>query len=159
METVLSKEKIRRRVKGKIAEISGELDILSNLDISGYEIHMGVTKGNAHYLDKISEIEYSDSKDHKETFLDGSYSKNIYGSYIHGIFDGKNMALGFIKALATYKIKCGRMEDKDYKNFINNLNIIDDKAFKEEQYNILADNLRESLDMKKIYGILKDSVI
>ena len=159
VETVLSKEKIRRRVKGKIAEISGELDILSNLDISGYEIHMGITKGNVSFLDKISEIESSDSKDHKETFLDGSYSKNIYGSYIHGIFDEKNMALGFIKALAANKNKCGRLKDTEYKDFINNLNVIDDKAFKEEQYDALADTLRESLDMKKIYGILKDSVI
>ncbi len=159
VETVLSKEKIRRRVKGKIAEISGELDILSNIDVSGYEIHMGITKGNVPFLDKISEIESSDSKNHKETFLDGSYSKNIYGSYVHGIFDEKNMALGFIKALAANKNKCGRMEDTEYKNFINDLKVTNYKAFKEEQYDVLADTLRESLDMKKIYGILKDSVI
>ena len=160
VETVLSKEKIRRRVKGKISEITGLLSGLSDLPISGYEIHMGITKGNIKTLDIIERIEETENSDiDQNSILDGAYDKNTYGSYIHGIFDEKEVVTAFILAVASLKNKKGRLEEERFKAFVENLNVTDCHAFKEEQYDILANTLRESLDMKKIYGLLKDSVI
>ena len=121
---------------------------------------MGITKGNIKTLDIIERIEETENSDiDQNSILDGAYDKNTYGSYIHGIFDEKEVVTAFILAVASLKNKKGRLEEERFKAFVENLNVTDCHAFKEEQYDILANTLRESLDMKKIYGLLKDSVI
>ena len=73
---------------------------------------------------------------------------NVYGSYLHGIFDENGIAGEVIAALAERKgISCDTGEMMDY------------AAFKETQYNKLADTLREYLDMDHIYSILREARI
>lgn len=72
--------------------------------------------------------------------------KNVYGSYIHGLFDKGDIANTVIHILAEKKgiqIKEGVFEDYH--------------IFKEKQYDKLADTLRKYLDMDEIYRILGDS--
>ena len=71
---------------------------------------------------------------------------NVYGSYIHGLFDTGNIADRIVQALAEKKgvaIKEGMSEDYH--------------AFKERQYDQLADTLREYLNMEEIYGMLREA--
>ena len=67
------------------------------------------------------------------------------GTYVHGIFDKEEVAERIVEALAKNKgIAMEQIHGVDY------------QTFKETQYDILADALREHLDMKKIYQILEE---
>ena len=69
--------------------------------------------------------------------------KNLYGSYVHGVFDAPGICETIATALAARKgITLEMAGQMDY------------KAYKEEQYDKLAEILRESLDMEKIYEIM-----
>lgn len=132
--TVLKKEKTRTQEEVVLPEISGVLSVLSGKKARGYEIHMGDTKG---------------CWDVSEDKLPVALSQgNVYGSYLHGIFDENGIAGEVIAALAERKgISCDTGEMMDY------------AAFKETQYNKLADTLREYLDMDHIYSILREARI
>ncbi|MEG0662268.1 MAG: cobyric acid synthase CobQ, partial [Anaerovoracaceae bacterium] len=78
---------------------------------------------------------------------DGISQGNVYGSYVHGIFDKEGVAGTIITALLEKK----GMSGEDVASF-------DLNRYKEEQYDKLAQGLRESLDMKKIYEILEAGV-
>ena len=40
----------------------------------------------------------------------------------------------------------------------NTIKIIDTKKYKETQYNIVADTMRQNMDMKQIYDILEGTI-
>ena len=75
---------------------------------------------------------------------DGAFSGNVYGTYIHGIFDSEQVAGRLIASLA--KEKGIEMEG---------ISAVDYAGYKEKQYDLLADTLRQHLDMEKIYEILE----
>ncbi len=127
IETVLEKEKIRTQTQCNSGKISGQLECLSDRKISGYEIHMGRTKAGTAI----------------EAFPCGASYKNIYGSYIHGFFDEGDIAFTLCNHLAKQKGLELTEEKFDY------------KAFKESQYDLLAEGMRKHLDMEAIYGILE----
>jgi adenosylcobyric acid synthase len=97
---------------------------------SGYEIHMGNTKlmGGKPlcFLDDGS--------------ADGCMvSSKLWGTYLHGIFDNKTIVEEILKA--------NQLQAE--------LKAFDYKAFKEEQYNKLADHVRAHVDMEYVYSVLK----
>lgn len=143
MDTVFQGEKTRTRVLGSFRELGGPLASLSGLEVEGYEIHMGestLKEGAA----TVSRIRDSVGKQEKE---DGGFCDNVYGTYIHGVFDREQVANGVIRAIAAAKgIDTGQLATMDF------------QAFKEQQYDILADTLRQHLDMKKIYEILEEGL-
>lgn len=67
---------------------------------------------------------------------------NIYGTYIHGIFDAPGIAGTVAKALVGKKGIDLQAADMDY------------RRYKEQQYHKLAEGLRKSLDMEAIYSIM-----
>ena len=75
---------------------------------------------------------------------DGWSRGNIYGCYTHGIFDRAEIAGTIVNALRKQK----GMYPLDLEAF-------DYQAYREGQYNHLADVLRRHLDMEKIYLILE----
>ena len=132
--TVLKKEKTRTQEEVVLPEISGVLSGLSGKKARGYEIHMGDTKGCGDVSEDKLPVVLSQG--------------NVYGSYLHGIFDENGIAGEVIAALAERKgISCDTGEMMDY------------AVFKETQYNKLADTLREYLDMDHIYSILREARI
>lgn len=125
METVFEDEKVQRQINGKFSGISGMLSVLNGMDYEGYEIHMGRST-----LDlPITGIE------------------NVYGSYIHGIFDAPGISDTILKAICDKK-------DIDF----GNLDSFDFTDYKNRQYDALADIIREGLDMELIYRILNREV-
>ncbi len=72
---------------------------------------------------------------------------NIYGTYLHGFFDREEITKTVAEALFKEK-------GLDF----SKVRAFDIAAYKEEQYDKLADALRASLDMKKIYQILDEGV-
>lgn len=129
--TVFSAEKTRARTAGRFGEVSGALAALSGLPFEGYEIHMGVTESGEQPL-----LENSG----------GAFSSNNYGCYIHGIFDSDDVSAALVRAL------CER-RGVDFTNSAESR-----RAYKERQFDILADEVRKSLDMELIYKILERRV-
>lgn len=129
--TVLQREKKRSQVEGVIDKLEGIFRTLSGCEFRGYEIHMGQTRNIENPAD--------------DSFVADS-GKNVYGSYVHGLFDRENIAGRMVRILAEKKgitIKDGVFEDY--------------QSFKEKQYDKLADTLRLCLNMEEIYGMLKDA--
>ena len=124
MTTTFCEEKKTEQVKGTIKNVVGLLSTLNGLEYVGYEIHMGKSSG------EINDII--------------SCHDNIYGTYIHGIFDNSEIGKIIIKTIA----------EKKHLN-IDDINKFDYQKYKEEQYDILASAVRKALDMDKIYQILE----
>lgn len=140
IQTELLSHKVRTRVSGRFAPLSGSLAPLSGMEVEGYEIHMGESKA-VKPLPKLSRITEEGSGKCK---TDGCFIKNVYGTYVHGIFDKGTVAASLIGLLAEKKGICFTKDKKaDY------------RAFKESQYDRLADTLRECLDMDYIYQLLR----
>ena len=124
-ETVFSHEKKTVRTKGFFGNISGYFSFLSGKPFSGYEIHMGRTDNNENLL----------------TDCGGAYRNNVAGCYVHGIFD----------ETAEYIVK--NLYDKKCLEYMGGNP--DRENYKHQQFDILAENVRENLDMDKIYEIIK----
>jgi adenosylcobyric acid synthase len=141
IDTIFEDEKMRTRVTGEFQHLSGVLSGLSKLTYEGYEIHMGRTKKAA----DVSELGSITDSIKKQTALDGASCGNVYGSYVHGIFDRKEVSMGIVAALCKEKgialELAGSMDMADYK---------------EREYDKLADILREHLDIQAIYKMLEE---
>ena len=148
--TVFDKEKTRTRVQGRFLAAEGILKELSGTEIEGYEIHMGETflldhaKSLVEFADITGKDDSGASDISGSVRADGAQCGNVYGCYVHGIFDAPGCAKGFLSAL---------LKQKGYDPSV--INEKDWKAYKEEQYDKLADIIRESLDMERIYQIIE----
>jgi len=123
MDTVFHGEKVQTQVHGAFNKVEGLLAPLSGMAYEGYEIHMG-RSGEA------------------RPALSGS--GNIYGTYIHGIFDAPGVADAVLGAL------CGKKGVDPAQ-----LGTFDAASYRERQYDILADAVRENIDMGLVYRILE----
>ena len=143
MDTVFVEAKTRTRVQGHFLELPGILHSMSGIPLEGYEIHMGTSRPNQDAV-QASKIVDQVTKEEKE---DGLCAGNVYGTYVHGVFDREEVTQGLVKALGDWKgIDVSQMTSVDF------------AAFKESQYDILAAELRRHLDMKKIYEILETGI-
>ena len=155
-ETFFSKEKRRTRVSGRIAELPGIFKSLAGMEIEGYEIHMGRTTRTAvgnPCPSPCGDI-FSVIKEQRTGIesADGTACGNIYGTYIHGVFDAPGLARRIVEILADRKGVTLRTSP-DYEEKAGQE--ADNRTYKETQYDILADTMRRYLDMKKIYEILE----
>ena len=130
VDTVMDSEKTRTVFTGIVKDADGIFASLKGIAVEGYEIHTGVT-------DPYEDV--------CEFTSDGTgYCRgNVFGTYIHGIFDRKEILDGVLTALAG---ATGREIDLSATK--------DMKSYKEEQYELLAAGLRASLDMDRIYELL-----
>ena len=147
IDTTFIEKKRTIQMAGKFANVQGIFSALSGLPLYGYEIHSGVT--NFPEQDALTCI--SPIHENGEAMAEGSQNVsgklNVYGTYVHGVFDGDGIAVKIVKSLLDKKGK--KMEDIQTINFAE---------YKRQQYDILADSIRENLDMKKIYEILEAGV-
>ncbi len=143
-KTVFEKEKVRTRVSGNFNEVSGILAELSYVEFEGYEIHMGQTTYDFNE-EELTTIDNVNGEDIIKN--DGLYKDNVYGSYIHGIFDKEEVSKAIVESLCIHK-------GIDY----SSISTVDIEKYKEEQYDKLAEGIRNSLDMKAIYEILESGI-
>ena len=126
MDTVFRGDKVQAQTRGVFAGVTGMLENLNGLGYEGYEIHMGRSQ-------------------EKLPVLNGG--GNVYGSYIHGIFDAPQIADIILKAVCAQK-------GLDF----SALETYDATEYKERQYDILADAVRQGLDMDLVYRVLNREV-
>lgn len=144
MDTVFEEEKTRTRVKGAFHKVSGVLEGLSGVELEGYEIHMGVSRLKK---DALALTDIEDFVGDGQKKADGAQYNNVYGTYVHGVFDKEAVAKAVVTAL-------GKRKGIDTEQITG----VDFQEFKETQYDILASELRKHLDMKKIYEILEQGL-
>ena len=145
VSTSLQPEKTRTQVEGNFLPLQGILQPLSGNSFSGYEIHMGKTT-NCCIKKQNSPIARRKVQGcWKE---EGTFQGNVYGTYVHGIFDHAQTAGRMVEILAKKK---GVLVDTS--------SLMDYKAYEQLQYDKLAAGLRDSLDMPQIYGMLTDAKI
>jgi len=102
----------------------------------GYEIHMGQTKGELN-LFKIKRLAT------KEETLDGSKKGNVWGTYLHGIFNNDSFRRYIIN---KHRIKKGLKP----LNFTYSY-----KEFQEKQIDIFAKEVKKYLKIDKIFNLIK----
>ena len=129
IDTVLNTRKTRIQVKKKINKVGGPLSGISQKQIEGYEIHMGISRQSSNKKEQLEDLVLQKGK--------------VYGTYIHGIFDAEGVAPFIIEELAKRKgILCETGEMLSY------------REFKETQYKKLADTLRKYMDMDAVYKMM-----
>lgn len=101
----------------------------------GYEIHQGVTVPINDDRECATYPSLGDG-----LLPDVVMEDNCIGSYIHGILDNKAV-IDYL--LADYKIEEKNTEQESI------------EAFKNRQYDLLADHVRHCLDMEKLYEIMR----
>ena len=141
--TVFGQEKRRTRVEGKFRDMGGILKELQGIRFNGYEIHMGRSEVDTK-SDRLVSMREEGNEEPQRYHEDGAQNGNVYGCYVHGIFDEKLVSEGIVSAILKQKgYDTLQIEGKDW------------NSYKEEQYDQLADILRESLDMKAIYKMME----
>ena len=114
--------------------VNSKLSTVNNIPLKGYEIHMGETRpfGDA----KVSPLLHlSDGRG------DGYIVDNkCMGTYVHGILDNAPFIDFLLQPFVDKLAEAGKPFDY--------------QAFKEEQYNRLAEHVRKYVDIERLYQIM-----
>ncbi|WP_211748892.1 cobyric acid synthase [Paenibacillus sp. Marseille-Q4541] len=156
--TTFSKEKRTVRVKGTIAQghplRMGEKDV-TMLSVEAYEIHMGVTKNTdvpgEPYVD-YKPIFVLNADTDSELALGGAANVHfegcgvvdgkVWGTYLHGLFDNDRLRRSWLDGL---RIRKGLEPVSE---------TFEAAAYKTEEFDRIAKEVRTHLDMDRIYEIV-----
>jgi len=133
--TILQKEKMLNRSSG-IWNENGEL-------VEGYEIHMGIT---AQPEEMTAAIRITSRNSITVDDQDGVISPDgkIWGTYFHGLFDSPGFRRAFLKRLRP------DLQPELYEDTIESVS-----AFKDRQYDLLAEHFQKHLDMPRLLNIAR----
>ena len=129
-KTVFAPEKTRTLVRARV--LKGPL---REAALEGYEIHMGTTEVRGEPFCRL--------EDGQE---DGCCGENVFGTYLHGLFDSGELTEKLADWLCARKglPPAGQTEPVSW------------RRHKEQQYDFLAEGLREALDMAALRRILEE---
>jgi len=130
--TVFASGKTRTRTEGTVTHAEGIFAALKGASFTGYEIHMGKTSFE-HPAFSLLDGERPD----------GLSCGNVFGTYVHGLFEKAEFVSRFVGCLLAAKGLAPAALAEDW------------NEYKEKQYDALASGVREALDMEKIYQILE----
>ncbi|MBN2320679.1 MAG: cobyric acid synthase [Acidobacteria bacterium] len=134
LKTTLEKEKVLSRSAGSWLD--------NGKTVEGYEIHMGITErtGDVPHLIRVNDRNGVAVDDY-----DGARSRDgrIWGTYFHGLFDhpvSRHALLSDLKPDVHFETDEHLQEHE--------------AAYKERQYDLLAEHFRQYLDMPKLMEIV-----
>lgn len=128
--TEFAAEKTLRRVRGTVTA-----SLLRGVTVEGYEIHTGVTRARGEAFCSL-----------EGGAADGCVCGNVFGTYLHGLFDHGEVVDKLAAALCARKgmePSAPPTEDRC--------------AYRERQYDLLADAVRAALDMDAVYHMMEGS--
>lgn len=138
IQTIMQPDKVTRNATGQMSAAVLFEQPVTNSNLSGYEIHIGQTvyKTGASYFATLS------IGPGPGAIRDGCISTDsrIFGTYLHGIFDGDNFRHQFIRAARAFH-KLAAPEGLSLW-----------KQLREESLNRLAREVEKALDMETIFG-------
>lgn len=120
--------------------LPGWLAAASGMALRGYEIHMGETT----LLDGVCPLMQL-CKNGQYT-ADGAVSDNgqVFGTYLHGLFDSDAFTRALVNGLRERKGLTALDSDFHYAHY------------KAQQFDILAESMRQHIDIEKIYSIMRE---
>lgn len=142
-ETRFAKDKITAQVSGQIVgQSDGMFGGFAGIAINGYEIHMGHTELG---VDAVPFSQLTSRNGEIMSSNDGAINRagNVMGSYIHGLFDEGDFTRRLLNRLRVNK-GLGQLNDG-----------LSFKAFKQREYDKLAQSMRENIDIERIYQIMR----
>jgi adenosylcobyric acid synthase len=139
--TRFAQRKTTTQVSAQMASaLPAWLKSAAGIKVQGYEIHMGETQltsdgSPALFLEKEG-----------ERIADGAISADgqVIGTYLHGLFDNDAFTRAMVDGLRQRKGLAPLDVAVDY------------AAWKAQQFDILASAMREHIDIKKIYQIMRE---
>ena len=174
VETVFREDKYTRQRSGRTLHLEGAWTALSDLPVSGYEIHMGETR----YLGELRDNRlWRDGKPSGTVFadletagdpeglrdpdgaacnfedlrsLDGAACGNVLGTYLHGIFDEPEFREALLMLIRERKGNNSPAEGADQRSSVA-MSMESARQMQDRQLDLLADVLRTSLYCKLIY--------
>ena len=135
--TVFLGEKTRTQVTGAFTAGTGIFRSMEGVSFTGYEIHMGETTLEDGAAPILSLEDQTGARKG-----DGLGAGNVWGCYIHGIFDKGECAAALVNCLMAAR------------GLTTDAAAVDWERYQQQQYDKLAAGLRAALDMKEIYRIL-----
>ncbi|MEM5449948.1 cobyric acid synthase [Paraburkholderia sp. BR10936] len=136
-ETVLTREKTLKNVTGALAleGANGHADA-GPARVAGYEIHMGETRGRALASPALWLAEGDDGA----TRPDGARSADgqILATYVHGLLDTPQACAALLRWAGLAQARA-----------------VDYPALREASLERLADTLAASLDLEKVFGVIR----
>ena len=127
VETVFCHQKRRTTVTART-----EAAAFAGAALTGYEIHNGRTTGGEKPFCRLS-----------DGTAEGCAGENVWGTYLHGLFDSGEL---------TEKLAAWLCERKGIA--WESAAALSYEAYREEQYDLLAEGVRHALDMEAIYGCI-----
>lgn len=135
IKTIFNEEKRTSQTTGFIDCDSEIIKDCKGMKVTGYEIHNGVTE--------VLEGAESFIKNHAGEALGVcNEAGNVFGTYLHGVFDEGDFAQSFINAIRKYKGQA-----------IIEGEILDYRKYKMSQYDELAKIFEENIDFERIYSL------
>ena len=135
LTTTFAAHKTTHQVRAKVATHSGLLADVADVDIVGYEIHMGYTRNDSAAAFRITERS-GEPRSSPDGALDAEGL--TLGTYMHGLFHNHNLRRALLMRLAQRKgvaLPHGAILDLD------------------REYDKLAALVRRSLDMRMVYDM------
>ena len=137
METVFDSQKITSQVRAKVDADSGLLKGMKDINIAGYEIHMGKCSKQ----DSKSVFTVTTTDNTCANYQEGGINQagTVFGSYIHGLFNNIEFTQRMIDNLCS----------------LRNLPLAEGTALnREKAYDDIASVFRQSLNIAGIYEII-----
>ena len=136
MTVTFAEEKQTQQVTGVIDCTSGWLSVKNGLTVDGYEIHAGVNEFGNEAVPWLRVGNKADGITNAQ--------ENVLGSYIHGLFDDGQLFAALSKRIREIK----GMTNADVKPMPMD-------EFREHEFDRIADIVRASVDMDRIYRIIR----
>jgi adenosylcobyric acid synthase len=138
IQTTMQPQKATRISTGRLVASSLFGKPVPSLDISGYEIHIGET----HYFEAAEPFAQLRTESAEEVHFDGCTSPDgfVFGTYLHGLFDDDGFRHAFLTAARAFYDLAPAIHLEDW------------KRKREESLNRLADTVRASVDLEKIFA-------
>lgn len=128
VETVFCDRKTRTRMQAKVVA-----EPFAGAQLDGYEIHTGKTTADGAPFCILENGQ-----------PDGCVSGNVFGTYLHGLFDTGSLTAKLAEFLCSRRgINCEQAAPVSH------------LEYQQQQFDLLADGMRRALDMKAIYAMLE----
>ena len=158
--TLLREEKQRSRITGRVCRLTPKdiqpqqrevspWQLLRDVPVSGYEIHMGESVYGKTQTGEQA-IPFSILEDGRE---DGCVQGKVFGTYLHGIWENSEFAQKMMELLCADRGLSYETVTAEWE-MAGSLEMHSYQAFKETQYDLLAEAVRKHLDMDQIYEII-----
>lgn len=139
-DTVICDEKTLQKTEGIIRCPDGFFRCLDGAEYAGYEIHAGLTSISDRATSDIMDYESENGADSTYSF---SKDRNVFGTYIHGIFDKGELTKKLIDALCI---------NKGIKPFVSNIEDYID--VKDTEYEKAAKSIEDAIDLDELMAIM-----